>query len=515
MEFDLLYLEDSSGKQPVCAQDLFRDLKLELLLDAMSNGEKAVYDACAFVLARPLVQAGSIRLRNQVVRDAVKHGDVFEAVLKTALEALGHAKRFAEFVKPRYDRMVSNANKTVFETEMAAVLLECLKRLKGILASNGGGCQSEGMLRLCSAAQDTLDDVYLSRIQARLNELSALKQGVYVHLSCRLGEGLKQADATLNRIPASGKKGRVPLPGGGAVIPLSSVTLIQNAQEITEKALAPVHKIISGFNRSVTCFFERLASQTGFYAGCARLYRKLSMLGVPVCFPEFAQGIHRHEALCLTDAGLALKEGSVPVGSDVCLSHKRLVLITGPNQGGKTTFLRGVGLSQVMAQCGMFVAAKKYVCPVYTGIFTHFPNGEDARMRMGLLEVELSKMNILVDALKPGSLLLMNESFQTTTPGDSLLLAQEIIPALMDAGVKVLFVTHLYGYAADVHEHRAEDTLFLLAKRSGEGNNTYRIEKGLPFRSAYGLHLFQKVMGKADVNPGCRAAEKFERQTVC
>jgi DNA mismatch repair ATPase MutS len=217
-------------------------------------------------------------------------------------------------------------------------------------------------------------------------------------------------------------------------------------------------------------------------------------LKVPVCYPEFGCNGQHHEASMLVDAGLALKDHNVPVGNDICFSQRRLVLITGPNQGGKTTFLRSVGLAQLMAQCGLFVTAKHYACPVFTGIFTHFPNGEDDTMRMGLLEVELKKLSRLVGALKPGALLLMNESFQTTTPGDAKQLAQMIVPALKESGIFVLFVTHLYGYAVDVYEQKEKDTLFLLAQRSREGNSTYCILEGQPFKTAYGQKLFQEVM---------------------
>jgi DNA mismatch repair ATPase MutS len=297
----------------------------------------------------------------------------------------------------------------------------------------------------------------------------------------------------LNRYLTQEKRPRTSISPRSASIPLSSITLIQNAQEITEKALAPLHVIIVGFNRTVQRFLERLDFQLKFFVGCVRLQRKFTALGVPVCYPEFCED-KRYEAALLVDAGLALKDGNVPVGNGICFSNRRLVLITGPNQGGKTTFLRSVGLAQVMAQCGLFVTAGQYVCPIYTGIYTHFPNGEDDGIQMGLLEVELSKLSKLVDALKPGALLLMNETFQTTTPADAKRLAAEIVPALLESNILVLFVTHLYGYAMDVYEQKAEDTLFLLAQRSREGNNTYCMMEGPPFKTAYGLRLFLDVM---------------------
>ena len=68
------------------------------------------------------------------------------------------------------------------------------------------------------------------------------------------------------------------------------------------------------------------------------------------------------------------------VGNDVHGGGKSLVVITGANQGGKSTFLRSVGLAQLMMQCGMFVAAE-VTGPVCTGVFTHYKREEDGRWR--------------------------------------------------------------------------------------------------------------------------------------
>lgn len=494
MEFDLLFMDSKVLEQTPFANDLIRDLKLDILLGVMSEGDKAVYDACAQVLTSPLFQVQSIHLRNEVMRDAVKDGDAFESLYMVVRETLTQTRKFSEYVKPKYDKVITNGNKIVNETEIAQIYMEGLKSLKELFGRFRRGFQAEGLLRLCDAVKNTLCDDYISRIQTRIEELSQLKQGSGVSVSGHIGEGLKQTDVALNRLLAPEKKVRLSTPLRSVVIPLNSITLVQNAQEITEKALAPVYIILSVFNRAVQRFLEKLDFQLKFFVGCIRLHRRLEALNVPVCYPEWSESTQQHEAAMLVDAGLALKDGNVPAGNDVSFSKKCLVLITGPNQGGKTTFLRSAGLAQLMAQCGLFVAARRYICPIFTGIFTHFPNGEDAGMKMGLLEVELSKMSKLTDALKPGALLLMNESFQTTTPGDARQLAVEIVPALLESGVSVLFVTHLYGYAMEVYEQKLGDTLFLLAQRSSTGNNTYRMLEGPPFKTAYGQKLFQEVM---------------------
>ncbi len=91
-----------------------------------------------------------------------------------------------------------------------------------------------------------------------------------------------------------------------------------------------------------------------------------------------------------------------------------MIIITGANSSGKLTFLRSVGLAQLMMQCGMFVTAETYRASVGEGVFTHFIREEDATMTSGRLDEELSGMSAIADQIRPHCLMLFNESFAAT-----------------------------------------------------------------------------------------------------
>lgn len=78
-----------------------------------------------------------------------------------------------------------------------------------------------------------------------------------------------------------------------------------------------------------------------------------------------------------------MKLGRGVIGNDLKADGKDLVIITGANQGGKSTFLRGIGLAQLMMQCGMFVPAKTFSANTCERIFTHYKREEDAAMKAG------------------------------------------------------------------------------------------------------------------------------------
>ena len=494
MEYELLFMAQDSAEPKYHSEDLVRDLRLDILFDVMSGGDRAINDACNAVMTHPLTDIEPILARSAVVMDAIAHDGAFAELFKISCEAVESVRAYLEIASPRYDRIIPNKKKIITETEIAALNIKHLYRFKAVLARYSTGFSSDAMRGLCHTVDKLFENLGLARTESRVQQLGALKSVDGLAVEGHIGEGLKQKDVLLSDLsePAFRRKRR---PGADEVILLlSSTALIQNAEEIIESALAPVFRAIARFNRAIQRFFEKLRFQTGFFVGCVTLRRRLDVMNVPLCYPRYSADCREYAGRFLVDASLALKESRMPMANGFCFTGKKQVVITGPNQGGKTTFLRSVGLAQVMAQCGMFVAAQEYICPLFSGVFTHFPGTEDDRLKMGLLEVELHKLNGIVGAIKLGGLLLMNDSFQSTMPLDAKRLANEIISALVDAGVMVLFVTHLYAYAVDLYGQRKLDALLLRAQRGQDGMNTYEIREGAPFKSASGLELFRELI---------------------
>lgn len=194
--------------------------------------------------------------------------------------------------------------------------------------------------------------------------------------------------------------------------------------------------------------------------------------------------------LCLS---LIVKERVV--GNDVSADDKLLVMITGANQGGKSTFLRSVGLAQLMMQCGMFVPAESFRANVCDGIFTHYKREEDARMRSGKLDEELCRMNTIVDDITSNSIVLLNESFASTNEREGSEIARQIVRALLESGIKVIYVTHLFELAQGFSLANMDAALFLRAERMADGRRTFRLVEGEPLPTSYGEDLYRQIFG--------------------
>ncbi len=184
------------------------------------------------------------------------------------------------------------------------------------------------------------------------------------------------------------------------------------------------------------------------------------------------------------------------VGNDIVDNGNDLVIITGPNQGGKTTFLRSIGLSQLMMQCGMFVPAESFSSNLCTGIFTHFKREEDKTMESGKFGEELKRMSSIVDLIMPDSLILLNESFAATNEREGSEIARQIVSALIEKHIKVFYVTHLYEFAHSFYDKGKENVLFLRAERLQDRRRTFRLKEGEPLETSYGVDLYNKIFRK-------------------
>ncbi|MGC9398150.1 MAG: MutS-related protein, partial [Anaerolineae bacterium] len=266
--------------------------------------------------------------------------------------------------------------------------------------------------------------------------------------------------------------------------------------ELRDRGLARVANAVAQAAEHVESFFNVLRWELAFYMGGLNLYEQLTALGEPIAFSQPVPAEERRFSCTgLYDATLALTMGKRVVGNNISTDRKSLVIITGPNRGGKTVFLRSVGLAQLMMQCGMFVPAESLLADLATGLFTHFKREEDKTMESGKFEEELKRMSVIVDDLTPNALLLLNETFASTNEREGSEIAGQIVSALLEKGIKVFYVTHLYEFARHFYESEGENVIFLRAERLPDGRRTFRLKEARPLETSYGDDLYCKIFG--------------------
>lgn len=281
--------------------------------------------------------------------------------------------------------------------------------------------------------------------------------------------------------------------------------------ELKDQGIGHVAAALAQSTDHILSFFNVLRLELGFYVACLNLRDHLARKGEPICFPEPLSANHpKFFARQLYDVCLSLTMQDRVVGNDVAGDDSLLVIISGANRGGKSTFLRAVGLSHLMMQGGLFVPAESFRANVCNGIFTHFKREEDASMTSGKLDEELSRMSSIVDHLAPNSLVLFNESFASTNEREGSEIARQIVRALLDTGIKVFYVTHMFDLAQGFYLAKMDTALFLRAERLADGRRTFRLVEGEPLPTSYGEDLYKRIFGEADDTTSAEATSSRE-----
>ncbi|HEX9114456.1 MAG TPA: hypothetical protein VGA61_00185, partial [Anaerolineae bacterium] len=264
---------------------------------------------------------------------------------------------------------------------------------------------------------------------------------------------------------------------------------------------------------------DGLSRELPFYLGGVRLLAWLAERGLPICRPEFApeedrvcrvsQAYNVNLALRLGRAAEALDLRSAVVTNEIAFGPEgRVLILTGPNGGGKTTYVQEIGLLQVLAQAGLYVPGRAARISPVDGIYTHFPAEEKPAQGTGRFGDEAQRLNEIFRRATRHSLVLLNESLAGTAAGESLYLAQDVVRVLRLLGARAIFSTHLHELAAGLDELNAAEpgdgqiASLVASPVAGEhdtggqpsaaGTRSYQIVFGPPLGRSYAREIAQR-----------------------
>jgi hypothetical protein len=483
---------------PTGSESLVTDLGLAAIFEAMGAGDGDLRGVATAVVLRPLTDPSAITYRQGVLSDCLDNRDVFVRMHQLADAAIAEEKKvwgvFTSVPSGRLHRAVG----------VLALFATHLRALRAIADASTERFGSEGMKRLVATLRSELSDDYLAGMDRHL-ELLRFRSGVLA--SAGLGSGAKAGDwrIHLSAEPALNWWNRLRLwwrrsdalrivvrPGDDDI-----------AAELRGQAINEAAAALSEAMDHVLSFFSSLRFELGFYLAAANLHDRLAAMGQPTCRPTPVPGGSTVlRARDLYDAGLGLRSRAKVVGNDLDADGKSLVLVTGANQGGKSTFLRSLGLAQVLMQAGLFVPAGAFSAPVRSGVFTHYQREETSEAGLGKLEEELARMNQVVDWLGPGSLVLLNESFSSTNEAEGAAIASGLIEALVESKVAVACVTHSFELADHFGRAGRHDVVFLQAERLQDGTRTFRMVPEPPSPDSHAEDLYRRVFGRPAAGAG-------------
>ena len=473
---------------------LTRDLGLDTLFDTMARGDRFLRTVAKAAVLSTLDDPGRIRYRQRILNDCLERPALVRQIYDLAVEAI-EAERKIWGIFGQYPSSILSRSVEVLESFVTP-----LRKLREIADEHLAAFQSEGFKTFFEMLTRELSDDYFELIDEHLRNLK-WRGGVLV--SAQLGRGLKGTDYILLRPRQIKRSWRERLTGNdhwpyAITIADRDEVGAKAMSELRDRGINLVANALAQSTDHILDFFTMLRREVGFYVGCLNLHEQLSRKGEPVCFPEpTAAGEPVLTCRGLYDVCLSLRLDDRVVGNDVEAGNKSLVIITGANQGGKSTLLRSFGLAQLMMQCGMFVPAELFRANVCHGLFTHYKREEDADMNSGKLDEELRRMSDIADTIRSNCMLLFNESFAATNEREGSQIARQIVRALLESGIKVFFVTHLFDLAHGFYMKQRETTLFLRAERQVDGQRTFKLVEGEPLPTSYGQDVFERIFSAA------------------
>lgn len=498
MKAHLLYRDrdfDFSAELPEHCPDLVQDLELTTVLDAMAAGDRFLAEVVRAVVLTSLTDPEEIVYRQRVLADSAAAPDVVRQMYDLVTEALREKRGLWGLTSQSPASILAGA------LGQLEAFVGWLHKLRGIADEHADRFCSEGMRNLFDGLKQDLDDEYFAVVSGHLQQLR-FRRGEL--LSARLGRDNTGVDYVLRSTAGESRGwrehlGLAPRSTYSFTIPPRDDAGAQAVAEIAARGLNSVANAVAQSADHIGSYFTMLRAELGFYVACLNLRDRLSTGATPLSYPvpvRLPTKAFGCRSLC--DAALALRLNGAVVGNDVEADGKSLVIVTGANSGGKSTFLRSVGLAQLMLQAGMFVVAESYRASVHTAVFTHFIREEDSTMASGRLDEELARMSMIVDRLDSGGLLLFNESFAATNEREGSEIGRQVVRALLEAGLAVFFVTHQYDFAHSFWVQERATTHFLRAER----DRTYRLVPAEPLPTSFGQDLYYRLGGWLEEEPG-------------
>ncbi|MDA4115710.1 MAG: DNA mismatch repair protein MutS [Thaumarchaeota archaeon] len=438
--------EDRTEPWPA-APDFFIDLNLDQVVDDIIAGREE-YGLKPFFLA-PLKSVGAIEYRHEIMREleAARTRDAIQSFA----QAMSRTRRYWGISAKIIDKNVKQG------WFLNAVEAYC--DAVGGLARDleAAGPKSRGLSSFLEYLKKYAESSEFTSLSAETKKVRAdLSTAKYCLLirgnqfSVRKYEGEAEYSAEVERTFQKFKQGaakdyRIEIPDFLDVNHLEEAALDFVAKLYPEifQGLDAYCARHPNFLESTIATFDR---EVQFYVANLDLVAQLRATGLQFCYPEVSESkeVSSRESFDLALAVKLMREKSYVVTNDFYLKgDERILVVNGPNQGGKTTFARAFAQQHYLASLGCPVPGREARLFLFDRIFTHFEREEDISDLRSKLEDDLVRIHAILDKCTPNSIVIVNELFSSSALPDAVFLGKKVLDRIIQLDSLCIYVTFL------------------------------------------------------------------------
>jgi len=458
------------------ATETFRDLALSHVLEEI---KKMTPDFPEDFLVFSPYDVATQNLRRETAEEMYGSSAVFESFKQFAVDLYVLKKHRASIIEIK--------NKDARNHFFLRAVLEYCKDLKR-LCEITENARSRGLFALNKSAKDLLCEAY-GTFYAKAESLSDHINNM-LSLSMRFDFFNRAVKIERqDKMPASEKLSSLAEALLGVKLDFS-FSAVNNVQlsPLEELLIEAMKARFPEIFRELEAFYEEnklldfdklidLRDEILFFTGYTEFVKKYEKAGFSFSFAEITE-----KSICargLYDISLAVKLGSADliVANDVEIKKGDIFVVSGSNQGGKTTFLRAFGQCAFLAAQGLSVPAGSFRAPFFGSIATHFNRAEKAGKSR--LEDEIDRIKYIFSRAGENSLILFNECFVGTRRSDAVILSEKVFARIFEFGATCGFVTHFFelpmrdnrliSLVADVMGDGTERRTYCILKKSPDG----------------------------------------------